>query len=121
MVNRARWGKPDSCSKQPQVGCKCKLARKLWEPLVRSATVNKTSVNVEELYQGQERLLGVESSYEEAESQIEKVESLIDQLTEDTKDSIRHLHEVVAKLTVKVKVLTRTLDAGGNNTRAMPP
>ncbi|RZR96792.1 hypothetical protein BHM03_00025851 [Ensete ventricosum] len=30
--------------------------------------------SVEELYQGQERLLGVESSQEEAESQIEKVE-----------------------------------------------
>ncbi|RRT34088.1 hypothetical protein B296_00058990 [Ensete ventricosum] len=37
--------------------------------------------SVEELYQGQGRLLAVESSQEEAESQIEKVESLIDQLT----------------------------------------
>ncbi|RZS22963.1 hypothetical protein BHM03_00055801 [Ensete ventricosum] len=44
--------------------------------------------SVEELYQGQERLLGVESSQEEAESRIEKVESLIDQLTEDTKESV---------------------------------
>ncbi|RZR91000.1 hypothetical protein BHM03_00019031, partial [Ensete ventricosum] len=56
--------------------------------------------SVEELYQGQQRLLGVESS-QEAESRIEKVESLIDQLTEDTKDFIRHLHEVVAELTAK--------------------
>ncbi|RWV86051.1 hypothetical protein GW17_00052096, partial [Ensete ventricosum] len=58
--------------------------------------------SVEELYQGQGRLLGVESSQEEAEARIEKVESLIDQLTEDTKDSVRHLHEVVAELTAKV-------------------
>ncbi|RRT45743.1 hypothetical protein B296_00028169 [Ensete ventricosum] len=60
--------------------------------------------SVEELYQGQGRLLGVESSQEEAESRIEKVESLIDQLTEDTKDSVRHLHEVMAELTAKVMV-----------------
>ncbi|RRT58538.1 hypothetical protein B296_00001356 [Ensete ventricosum] len=58
--------------------------------------------SMEELYQGQQRLLGVKSSLEEAESRIEKVESLIDQLTEDTKDSVRHLHEVVAKLTAKM-------------------
>ncbi|RZS20476.1 hypothetical protein BHM03_00052994 [Ensete ventricosum] len=44
--------------------------------------------SVEELYQGQGRLLGVESSQEEAETRIEKVESLIDQLTEDTKDFV---------------------------------
>ncbi|RWW17036.1 hypothetical protein GW17_00019049 [Ensete ventricosum] len=44
--------------------------------------------SVEELYQGQGRLLGVESSQEEAETRIENVESLIDQLTEDTKDSV---------------------------------
>ncbi|RWV82892.1 hypothetical protein GW17_00055564 [Ensete ventricosum] len=44
--------------------------------------------SVEELYQGQGRLLAVESSQEEAESRIEKVESLIDQLTEDTKDFV---------------------------------
>ncbi|RRT57789.1 hypothetical protein B296_00012769 [Ensete ventricosum] len=54
--------------------------------------------SLEELYQGQRRLLGVESSQEEAKSRIEKVESLIDQLTKDTKDSVRHLHEVVAEL-----------------------
>ncbi|RWW52345.1 hypothetical protein BHE74_00041235, partial [Ensete ventricosum] len=65
---------------------------------------------VEELYQGQGRLLRVESSQEEAETRIEKVESLIDQLIEDTKDSVRHLHEVVAELTAKVMALTRTLD-----------
>ncbi|RWV83570.1 hypothetical protein GW17_00054799 [Ensete ventricosum] len=62
-------------------------------------TMAKTRLDVleasmEELYQGQERLLGVESSQEEAESRIEKVESLIDQLTEDTKDFVRYLHEV---------------------------
>ncbi|RWV90753.1 hypothetical protein GW17_00047019, partial [Ensete ventricosum] len=57
--------------------------------------------SVEELYQGRGRLLGVESLQEEAETQIENVESLIDQLTEDTKDSVRHLHEVVAELTAK--------------------
>ncbi|RWW46649.1 hypothetical protein BHE74_00047406 [Ensete ventricosum] len=34
--------------------------------------------SLEELYQGQRRLLGVESSQEEAESRIEKVESPID-------------------------------------------
>ncbi|RRT32651.1 hypothetical protein B296_00032135 [Ensete ventricosum] len=77
--------------------------------------------SLEELYQGQRRLLGVESSQEEAEFQIEKVESLIDQLIEDTKDSIRHLHEVMAELTVKVMVLTKTLDVGGNNTHAASP
>ncbi|RWW06900.1 hypothetical protein GW17_00029744 [Ensete ventricosum] len=44
--------------------------------------------SLEEFYQGQRRLLGVESSQEEAESRIEKVESLIDQLTEDTKASV---------------------------------
>ncbi|RWW17155.1 hypothetical protein GW17_00018946, partial [Ensete ventricosum] len=58
--------------------------------------------SVEELYQGQGRLLGVESSQEEAEARTEKVESLIDQLTEDTKDFVRYLYEVVAELTAKV-------------------
>ncbi|RZR90336.1 hypothetical protein BHM03_00018195 [Ensete ventricosum] len=77
--------------------------------------------SLEELYQGRGRLLGVESSQEEAETRIENVESLIDQLTEDTKDSVRHLHEVVVELTAKVMVLIRTLNAGGNNTRAVPP
>ncbi|RRT36209.1 hypothetical protein B296_00044804, partial [Ensete ventricosum] len=46
---------------------------------------------------------------------------MIDQLTEDTKDFVRHLHEVVAELKAKVMMLLRTLDAGGNNTRAAPP
>ncbi|RWW67811.1 hypothetical protein BHE74_00024712, partial [Ensete ventricosum] len=58
--------------------------------------------SVEELYQGQGRLLGVESSQEEVETRIENVESLIDQLTEDTKDFVRHLHEVMAELTAKL-------------------
>ncbi|RWV87425.1 hypothetical protein GW17_00050577, partial [Ensete ventricosum] len=57
--------------------------------------------SLEELYQGQRRFLGVESSQEEAESWIHRVESLVDQLTEDTKDSVQHLHEVVAELTSK--------------------
>ncbi|RRT36847.1 hypothetical protein B296_00056177, partial [Ensete ventricosum] len=78
-------------------------------------------VSLEELYQGQRKLLGVESSQEEAKSQIEKVESLVDRLTEDTEDFVRHLHEVVAELTAKVMVLTRTFDVGGNNTHAMSP
>ncbi|RWW88436.1 hypothetical protein BHE74_00002681 [Ensete ventricosum] len=74
-------------------------------------------VSLEELYQSQRRLLAVESSLKEAESRIEKIEFLIDQLTKDTKDSVRHLHEVVTELTAKVMVLTRTLNAGENNTR----
>ncbi|RZR90680.1 hypothetical protein BHM03_00018613 [Ensete ventricosum] len=77
--------------------------------------------SLEELYQGQGRILGVESSQEEAKSQIDRVESLVDRLTEDTKDSVRHLHEVVAELMTKVTLLTRTLNAGGNNTRTAPP
>ncbi|RZS21699.1 hypothetical protein BHM03_00054367 [Ensete ventricosum] len=44
--------------------------------------------SVEELYQGRGRLLGVESSQEEVETRIENVESLIDELTEDTKPSV---------------------------------
>ncbi|RWW36824.1 hypothetical protein BHE74_00058116 [Ensete ventricosum] len=44
--------------------------------------------SLEELYQGQGRLLGVESSQEEAESRIDRVESLVNRLTEDTKDSV---------------------------------
>ncbi|RWW85583.1 hypothetical protein BHE74_00005725 [Ensete ventricosum] len=43
--------------------------------------------SLEGLYQGQGRLLGVESSQEEVESWIDRVESLVDRLTEDTKDS----------------------------------
>ncbi|RZR90937.1 hypothetical protein BHM03_00018958 [Ensete ventricosum] len=57
--------------------------------------------SLEELYQGQGRILGVESSYEEAESRIDRVESLVNRLMEDTKDSVRHLHEVVAELIAK--------------------
>ncbi|RWW36776.1 hypothetical protein BHE74_00058167, partial [Ensete ventricosum] len=57
--------------------------------------------SLEELYQGQGRLLRVESSQEEAKSRIDMVESLVDRLMEDTKDSVRHLHEVVAELTAR--------------------
>ncbi|RZS27121.1 hypothetical protein BHM03_00060554 [Ensete ventricosum] len=85
------------------------------------ARLDVLETSLEELYQGQGRLLGVESSQEEAESRIDRVESLVDRLTEDTKDFVRHLHEVVAELTAKVTVLTRTLNAGGNNAGAAPP
>ncbi|RRT59617.1 hypothetical protein B296_00045693, partial [Ensete ventricosum] len=44
--------------------------------------------SLEELYQGQQRLLGVESSQEEADYQIDKVGSPVDRLIEDTKDSV---------------------------------
>ncbi|RRT53062.1 hypothetical protein B296_00023637 [Ensete ventricosum] len=57
MVNRARWGKLDPGSKQPQVGCKCKLPRKLFEPLMRSAAVNKTSVKLGILHKWRRRHL----------------------------------------------------------------
>ncbi|RRT32791.1 hypothetical protein B296_00050143 [Ensete ventricosum] len=60
--------------------------------------------SLEELYQGQGRLLRVESSQEEAESRIDKVESIVDRLTEDTKDSVRHLYKVMAELTAKSDV-----------------
>ncbi|RRT72363.1 hypothetical protein B296_00014832 [Ensete ventricosum] len=46
----------------------------------------ETRLDVLKVSQG--RLLGVESSQEEAESRIDKVESLVDRLTEDTKDSV---------------------------------
>ncbi|RZR98699.1 hypothetical protein BHM03_00028125 [Ensete ventricosum] len=77
--------------------------------------------SLEELYQGQGKILRVESSHEEVESRIDRVESLVNRLTEDTKDSVRHLHEVVVELTAKVMLLTITLDMGGNNTRVTPP
>ena len=76
---------------------------------------------MEELYHGQQRLVGVESSQEEAESRIDKVEALVDRLSDDTKDSVQHLQDVVAELTAKVAMLTRTLNAGGGNTRVAPP
>ncbi|RZS26145.1 hypothetical protein BHM03_00059451 [Ensete ventricosum] len=50
--------------------------------------LNVLEASLKELYQGQGRLLGVESSQEEAESRIDRVESLVDQLTEGTKDSL---------------------------------
>ncbi|RZS17318.1 hypothetical protein BHM03_00049448 [Ensete ventricosum] len=40
--------------------------------------IDVLEASLEELYQGQGRLLGVESSQEEAESRIDKVESLVD-------------------------------------------
>ncbi|RWV99756.1 hypothetical protein BHE74_00008467 [Ensete ventricosum] len=43
MVNRTRQGKPDHCPKQLQVGCKCKLALKLLQPLKRCNAVKMTS------------------------------------------------------------------------------
>ncbi|RZS18352.1 hypothetical protein BHM03_00050601 [Ensete ventricosum] len=58
--------------------------------------------SLEELYQGQGRILGVESSLKEAKYQIDRVESLVDRLTEDSKDFVRHLHEVVTELMTKV-------------------
>ncbi|RWW68955.1 hypothetical protein BHE74_00023479 [Ensete ventricosum] len=75
----------------------------------------RLEASLEELYQGQRRLLEAESSQEEPESRIDKVESLVDRLTEDTKDFMQHLHEVVAELTSKATLLTKTLNAGGSN------
>ena len=77
--------------------------------------------SLEELYHGQRRLVGVESSQEEAESRIDKVEALVDRLSDDTKDSVQHLQEVMAELTSRVTMLTRALNAGGSNTRVAPP
>ncbi|RWV92474.1 hypothetical protein GW17_00045143 [Ensete ventricosum] len=57
MVNRARWGKPDLCPKQRQVGCRCKLARKLLKPLMRSTAANKTSVKLGTLRERRRRNL----------------------------------------------------------------
>ncbi|RRT69399.1 hypothetical protein B296_00037432 [Ensete ventricosum] len=61
-------------------------------------------VSLEKLYQGQRRLLGVENLQEEAESRIYMVESLVDRLIENTKDSVRYLHKVVAKLMTKIQM-----------------
>ncbi|RZS04065.1 hypothetical protein BHM03_00034337 [Ensete ventricosum] len=97
----------DLCPKQSQVGCKCKLAlgySPRAEEAQFGALTGKRShkkrlstmetrldileASLEELYQGQGRLLGVESSQEEAESRIDRVESLVDRLMEDIKDSV---------------------------------
>ncbi|RRT84571.1 hypothetical protein B296_00009863 [Ensete ventricosum] len=51
--------------------------------------------SLEELYQGQRRLLGVESLQDEVKSRIDMVESRVDRLTEDIKDPIHHLHEFI--------------------------
>ncbi|RRT81755.1 hypothetical protein B296_00017717 [Ensete ventricosum] len=45
----SKIGQADLCPKQPQVGYKCKLARKLLEPLMRSAAVNMTSMKLDTL------------------------------------------------------------------------
>ncbi|RWV85872.1 hypothetical protein GW17_00052295 [Ensete ventricosum] len=50
-------GQAGPLPKQPQVGCKCKLARKLLEPLMRSATVNKKSVKLGTLRERRRRNL----------------------------------------------------------------
>ena len=55
------------------------------------------------------------------ESRIDKVEALVDRLSDDTKDSVQHLQEVVAELTSRVTMLTRALNVGGSNTRVAPP
>ncbi|RZS21110.1 hypothetical protein BHM03_00053696 [Ensete ventricosum] len=105
MDRRARWGKPDFCLKQLQVGCKCKLALAVGaaheerdnkqdkrdvgyslqaeEAQSRVPTGKRShkerltmaeirldvlEASLEELYQGQRRLLGVESWQEETES-----------------------------------------------------
>ncbi|RWW54695.1 hypothetical protein BHE74_00038708 [Ensete ventricosum] len=66
--------------------------------------------SLEELYQGQGRILGVESSYEEAESRIDRVESLVNRLTEDTKDFVRHLHEVIDTRTARYQAVPSKID-----------
>ncbi|RRT64665.1 hypothetical protein B296_00037208, partial [Ensete ventricosum] len=114
MVNQERWGKPDRCPERSQVGCKYSPQAKGAQSgaptgkrshkerlLTVETRLDVLEASMEELYQGQGRLLGVESSQEEAESRINRVESLVDRLTEDTKDSIRHLHEVVAEFMAK--------------------
>ena len=77
--------------------------------------------SMEELYHDQQRLVGVKSSQEEAESRIDKIEALVDRLSDDTKDSVQHLQEVVVELTSTVAMLTRALNTGGSNTRVAPP
>ncbi|RWW05756.1 hypothetical protein GW17_00030953 [Ensete ventricosum] len=54
------------------------------------------SLRAKETQSGQGRLIGVENSQEDAESRIDRVESLVDRLTKDTKDFVRHLYGVVA-------------------------
>ena len=76
---------------------------------------------MEELYQGQRRLLRIDNSLEEVESWIDKVESLVDRLIKDTKDSMQHLHKVMAELMSKVTLVTSALNAGESNTRVASP
>ncbi|CAL9091332.1 unnamed protein product [Musa textilis] len=87
--------------------------------IVVKTRLDVLKASLEELYQGQHRLLGVESLQEEAESRIDKVKALVDRLTDDTKDSVQHLQEMVVELTSKVTVLTRALNAR-SNTRIAP-
>ncbi|RZS16402.1 hypothetical protein BHM03_00048386 [Ensete ventricosum] len=61
MANRARWGNPDLCLKQPQVGCKCKLALKLLESLMRSVATNKMSEKLGILHERRRRNLECQS------------------------------------------------------------
>ena len=72
--------------------------------------------SLEELYQGQQKLLRVDNSQEETESRIDKVEFQVDRLTKDTKDSVQHLHKVMVEFMSKIMLLIRTLNARGNNT-----
>ncbi|RRT54915.1 hypothetical protein B296_00046103 [Ensete ventricosum] len=53
----SKMGQAGPLLQAAQVGCKCKLARKLLEPLMRSATVNKTSVKLGILHEGRRRHL----------------------------------------------------------------
>ncbi|RZS20875.1 hypothetical protein BHM03_00053436 [Ensete ventricosum] len=53
----SKMGQAGPLLQQSQVGCKCKLARKLLEPLMRSAVVNKMSVKLSILLEGRRRHL----------------------------------------------------------------
>ncbi|URE32274.1 hypothetical protein MUK42_37671 [Musa troglodytarum] len=87
----------------------------------RETYLDVLEASLEELYQGQRRLLEVESSQEEVESRIDKVKALVNRLMDDTKDSMQHLQEVVAERTSGVTFLTRVLNVRGSNTRIVPP
>ncbi|RZS17721.1 hypothetical protein BHM03_00049905 [Ensete ventricosum] len=47
----SKMGKPDPYLKQPLVGCKCKLTRKLLEPFMSSGVANKTSTKLDILHE----------------------------------------------------------------------
>ncbi|RRT79315.1 hypothetical protein B296_00006148 [Ensete ventricosum] len=82
--------------------------------------LNVLEASLEELYHGQKRLLGVESSQEEVESQIKKVKSLVDRLMEDTKDSVQHLHEVRGIANSKDSILMQGLVHGRRSVHGHP-